>query len=155
MSTTVELPGGSAVILDKIELTPRKQLPLKRLFLRSGDLMVKLAAARTVTSPDGEVEENDTLTGEDLVLNAHEAEILSLIQYATTWAYLKSWTLDLPFPKSPDDMLDLPSHVNDALDSALTAIHGTKTAAEQFEPSEETLEDESSFTGNSEGSAAS
>lgn len=146
MSKTVEIPGGTAVLLERHELTPRKQLPVKSLLHRSADLVTKMATARRVVSPAGEVEENPDLPGEEVILTEHEADVLARIGYATSWAYLKSWTIPHPFPSTPDAFLDIPANIADAIEAAVQDLGGTEAAAE-FDVSPEALTDRTSPTG--------
>jgi hypothetical protein len=153
MSRTIEIPGGAAELFTQEELTPRRQKPVKSLFFRSGALLDKLANNSKVIHPDGSVEEDPNLPAGVVQLSQADADLLVDIQYATTWAYLKSWTLDLPLPKSPDELLDIPSHIVDVLNREAKAIDGGVPIAAAFEPSEVTLEDEDSPTGASGDSA--
>ncbi len=151
MSTTVTIPGGTAELYDRTELTPRRRIPAKALLYRADDLLAKLCVARTVESPTGEVEENPGLTGPALRLTQHEAETLQHLQYATTWGWLKSWTLDFPLPATWEDLLDIPGDITDALNDAVDKLKNPDVAAD-FEISKETLEDQDSFTGRPGGS---
>lgn len=144
--TTVQIPGGTAELYDITELTPRRRIPAKALLYRADDLLAKLSVARTVESPDGDVEENPGLTGPDVRLTQYEAETLQHLQYATTWGWLKSWTLDRPLPATWEDLLDVPSDIVEALNDAVDRLKKTDVAAD-FEMSPGTLADEGSFTG--------
>lgn len=148
MSTTVTIPGGTAELYDPQELTPRRRIPGKALLFRADDLLAKLAVARKVTSPNGDVDENPALLGPEYRLTQHEAEILQHLQYAATWAYLKSWTLDAPFPATWEDLLDVSDDVTDVLNEAVRNLGAPDTAAD-FEMSKETLDNKESFTGAS------
>lgn len=146
--TTVTIPGGTAELYDRNELTPRRRIPAKALLYRADDLLAKLSVARTVESPSGEVEENPGLTGPALRLTQHEAETLQHLQYATTWGWLKSWTLDIPLPATWEDLLDVPGDITDALNDAVDKLKNPVSAAD-FEVGAETLADPESFTGRS------
>jgi hypothetical protein len=148
MSFTVTIPGGTAELFDPNELTPRRRIPGKALLFRADNLLAKLAVARRVTSPDGDVDENPALPGPEYRLSQHEAEILQHLQYAATWAYLKSWTLDAPFPATWEDLLDISDDVTDVLNEAVRNI-GNPDVTASMEMSDETLVDKGSFTGNS------
>lgn len=148
MSKTVSIPGGTAELYDRTELTPRRRIPAKALLYRADDLLTKLSVARTVESPTGEVEENPGLTGPALRLTQHEAETLEHLQYATTWGWLKSWTLDIPLPATWEDLLDVSSDITDALNEAVQQLKNPDVAAD-MEISAKTLEDQESFTGRS------
>lgn len=146
MSSTVDIPGGTAELFDRNELTPRRRIPAKALLYRADDLLAKIASARTLTKPDGESDTRPALSGEDVRLTQYEAETLEHLQYATTWGWLKSWTLDIPFPTTWEDLLDVPSDVTDALNAAVQKL-GNPEVADDFEMSAETLTDKGSFTG--------
>lgn len=148
--TIVEIPGGTAELYDRNELTPRRRIPAKALLYRADDLLAKLSVARTVESPSGEVEENPGLNGPDVRLTQHEAETLQHLQYATTWGWLKSWTLDIPLPATWEDLLDIPGDITDALNDAVEKLKNPISSAD-FEVGDETLADQESFTGNSGG----
>jgi hypothetical protein len=146
MSRTVTIPGGTAELFDRDELTPRRRIPAKALLYRADDLLAKIASARTVTLPSGESEESAVLNGPDLRLTQYEAETLEHLQYATTWGWLKSWSLDIPLPATWEDLLDVPSHITEALNLEVQK-QGNHEVADDFEISKETLEDKGSFTG--------
>jgi hypothetical protein len=151
MSITVEIPGGTAELFEPKELTPRRRIPAKAIMYRSDEMLAKISSARRVISPAGEVEENPALQGPDVRLTQYEAETLEHLQYATTWGYLKSWTLDIPLPATWEDLLDIPSSIVDPLTDAVQKLGNSEVAAE-FEMSIENLEDKESFTGASEKS---
>lgn len=146
MSRTIQIPGGTAELFDRDELTPRRQIPAKALMYRADDLFLKIATARTVTNPAGEVEENPALNGPDVRLTQYEAETLEHLQYATTWGWLKSWTIDRPFPTTWEDLLDVPSNITKVLNDEVQK-QGNPDIGGDFEISKETLEDKGSFTG--------
>ena len=148
MSVTVTIPGGTAELFEASELTPRRRIPAKALLYRADDLLAKIAGARKVTSPNGDVDENPALRGDEYRLSQHEAETLEHLQYATTWGWLKSWTLDIPLPRTWEDLLDVNSEITDALNLAVQNL-GNPDAASDFEMSKETLDDKESFTGAS------
>lgn len=148
MSVTVDIPGGTAELYEPKELTPRRQIPSKALLYRSDKLMAKISRARTVTSPDGETDERPELDGDDIRLTEHEAITLEEIQYATTWGFLKAWTLPLPLPATWHDLLDVPLEVTAVLNEAVAKL-GNPDVAASIEMTPETLSDAGSFTGNS------
>ncbi|WP_427130305.1 hypothetical protein [Pseudarthrobacter sp. S9] len=145
MSHTVEIPGGTAELFDRKELTPRRRIPAKAILYRADDLLTKIAMARRVETPSG-VEENPALDGPAVRLTQYEAETLEHLQYATTWGWLKSWTLDIPLPATWEDLLDIPSDITDSLNIAVQKL-GSPDAASDFEINSETLADKESFTG--------
>lgn len=152
--TTVDIPGGTAELYDPKDLTPRRRIPAKALLYRADALLFKLYGARTIISPTGDVEENPALTGPEVRLTQHEAETLQNIKYASTWGFLKSWTLDRPLPATWEDLLDLPAEIIDPIHDAVENI-GKPDAIASIEMSEETLVDEGSFTGSSAASKTS
>lgn len=157
MSRTVSLLDGTAELFDRDEITRRRTLPYDILLNQSDKLMAKLAHARRIVSLTGEVEENDALDGPEHRLTAHESETLEYMQTALDWSWLKSWTLDIPFPATWEDLLDAPKKVTDALHEAVQ-IHASGRSAEiapDFELSVETLENKESFTGSSDASKTS
>ena len=153
-ATTVQIPGGTAELYDPKELTPRRRIPAKALLYRADSLLFKLMGAGTVVSPDGEVETNAALTGPEVRLTQHEAETLQNIKYASTWAFLKSWTIDRPLPATWEDLLDLPAEIVDPIHDAVENIRQPDPAA-GVEMTKETLADEGSFTGSSAASKTS
>ena len=50
MSRTVTIPGGTAELFDRNELTPRRRIPAKALMYRADDLFTKIATASRVES---------------------------------------------------------------------------------------------------------
>lgn len=148
---TVPIPGGTAELFTREELTPRRRIPAKALLYRADDLLTKISAARTVISPTGEKDENPALDGPELRLTQYEAETLEHLQYATTWGWLKSWTLDRPLPETWEDLLDVPSTITDALNAAVNDL-GQPDPTADMEMTPDTLADKESFTGASEKS---
>ena len=157
MSRTVTIPGDTAELFDRNELTPRRTIPYQIMLNRADELMSKLAAARKVTAPDGRVEENPDLDGPEHRLTYHESEMLEYLQLASNWGWLKSWTIDLPLPATWEALLDVPKPITDALHAAilLHASNRTPEVVSDFEISTETLENKESFTGSSDASKTS
>lgn len=153
MPRTIDIPGGTAELYLREELTPRRQKPVKSLFFRSGSLLDKLQKNATVVHPDGSVDENPGLPEGVLHLTVEEADLLVDIQYATTWGYLKSWTLDIPVPRSVDELMDVPTNIVDVLNAEAKAIDKGVPISADFEPGDETVDDEDSPTGASGDSA--
>jgi hypothetical protein len=149
MSRTVVIPGGTAELFDRNELTPRRRIPAKALLYRADDLLTKIATARTVTHPSGESDVRPVLNGPDVRLTQYEAETLEHLQYATTWGWLKSWTIDVPFPATWEDLLDIPSDITEVLNAEVQK-QGNPEVADDMEISADTLADKGSFTGASE-----
>lgn len=138
MSSFADIPGGRAELFDKTELTARRKRPGKLLMTAHADLIQRVASAAIVTSPDGRVEFNKHLTGAELTLTEADALILDRLQDASTWALLKGWDLDLPVPESPDELLDLPDELYEALkQAAVKAGVGVDDIADLFEAPED------------------
>jgi hypothetical protein len=150
MSSTVSIPGGSAELFSKSELTPRRRRPLEKLDVQISPLLTRIRVARTVTLTDGSTESTPGLPGPDLELTDRDADLLTKYQDAKVWARLKSWTLEAPLPASPDALLDVPGEVYDALAVAVAGLETEDAAAvNPFVPSEATLENPESPTGAS------
>jgi len=151
MSQSIEIPGGTAELFDDSELTPRRQRPVQELALQVGGLMDRIAQANKVTTADGVGEDvKPTLGGADVEINDRQAGQLSRLGDLVTFMYLKSWTLDVAFPATADDLLDIPSPVYNAISKAAAKMYnGTGETGSGFEPSDKTLEDEASPTGAS------
>lgn len=147
MSHTIEIPGGSAEFYDAGELTPRRQRPVQELALQLGGLLERIRNARNVT---GAAESNDSLglTGPDVEINEKQASQLALFADLVTFMWLKSWTLELPFPTSADDLLDLPGALYEALQKEAGRLQNAP-ASEQFELGDATAHDPESPTGAS------
>lgn len=154
MSHSIEVPGGTATFRDIPELTERHRRPLKILSLRIGDVLEKVVMAATVTGPDGRSvtgqhasPDAPQLPGEPVTLTVDQATALADMQDAVTWAFLQSWTVDRPFPQSPDDLLDLPNDLYTALSEHASLLNSGPSVESGFEVSTETVADTSSPTG--------
>lgn len=144
MSHTIEVPGGEAEFFDADELTPRRKRPVEELGLQLGDLIQRIQDARKVTGAADD--ETTGLTGPDLEISDRQAALLAKFSDVATIMWLKSWTLDLPFPANPDALLDLPSKLYDALQREAGKLQkGTDNS--EFEANDETLADPNSPTG--------
>ncbi|QAY16126.1 hypothetical protein SEA_SONALI_13 [Arthrobacter phage Sonali] len=157
MSYTVEIPGGTAELLEPEELTPRRQRAVQVIALQSGPLMKKMEAAGSMKLPDGTVKESKDATLDDLPeveLTEREATLFFKIQDATIYAHLQSWTLDIARPQTIDEVQDIPGPVYDALSEAINQREEA-AKAESFEPNEVTLEEPASPFGSSSDSATS
>ena len=159
MSITVQIPGGTAELLTPEEMTPRRQRVTQVIALRASPLMKKLNNAGTLKLPDGTVKDNPDAAVQnlpDVELTESEANLFFSITDASIYAHLKSWTLTGPDgeplarPETIDAVQDMPSPVYDALSAAINAM---KPVTAQFEPSDDTLEDEGSPFGGSDPSS--
>lgn len=150
MSSTITIPGGTAELFTKHELTPRRRRPLEKLDVQNGPLLTKIRLARTITKADGTTEENPGLFGPDLILTDHDAELLTNYNDAKVVSRLKSWTLEAPVPTTTDQLLDVPGDVYDALSAGVAALLAEEEKAPNpFVVSEATLENPESPTGAS------
>ncbi len=104
MSTIIELPNGTAVLKDDAELTNREVKSLRK-------------AARVATSialgleKDGYTDEDPESWKLIATLDESEYDDLDLFQRSCVIVRLESWTLDLPLPKTVDEVDDLPRPV--------------------------------------------
>jgi len=141
--TTIKIPGGSATFYLEKDLPPRRERVLEILQAQLNPRKLKaLRDAARILDEDGEVgDESPVLDGPDATLDAHEAELLFSLGETTAWAYLKSWTLQMqqgdatvprPLPAAPDDFLDLPKPIYEAL-----TAHGAKLSAASLSKSQD------------------
>lgn len=154
MSRTIQIPGGTAELFDRNELTPARRIPVTAFRYRYRDLFEAVEAASSIESPDGDVEENTVLQGAPKRLTQEEAEVLQHYQYIVVFGWLKSWTIPHPFPTSWEGLLDVPLNVMDTL-STLVTINANQDPTEDMEMTKESLEDKGSFTGSSDDSKTS
>lgn len=155
MPTTVDIPGGTAEILDRSELTARRQRAIEVIALLSAPVVKKVQAAGKAVTPDGETviaPGVDPNAAEDALAAVHltedEAALFFKIQDASIYAHLLSWTLDRPRPETVDAVQDLPLNVYEALREAVTkATQGDP--AESFEPNDASVENPNSPSGSS------
>jgi hypothetical protein len=125
MATTVQIPGGEAELLDnRAELTPRRRREIELIAARVGRKVEAAQTARRILCEgDLIVDNTETLdddgkpafTGADVELSESELRLLGRLNDAIAWALLKSWTLEIPLPKDPDELLDIPGDVYDVL----------------------------------------
>lgn len=136
MPITVPIPGGSATLLTKRELTPRRELHVKSILIQFSDLAVRSAE---------EADKDGRLTA----ITQEQAELFARLDYASIPTYLLSWTIDTPVPTSLEEALDIPSDVAGDLIEAIKRVAAGLEVWEQFEPSDETLKDTGSPSGRS------
>lgn len=154
MSKTVQIPGGTAELFDRNELTPAHRIPVTAFRYRYRDLFEAVEAASSIETPEGNVESSDILQGAPKRLTQEEAETLQHYQYIVVFGWLKSWTISHPFPASWEDLLNVPLEVMDTL-NVLVTINANQDPTEDMEISKENLEDKASFTGSSDDSKTS
>lgn len=156
MSYTVDIPGGTATLLEASEMTPRRTRAMEVVQFRYPSLMRKLAAqAEAEAAAAKAVEGTDAAPAEvpDPELSEAEAEVLGLMQDATVYAQLASWTLDIPRPETVDAVQDIPLGVYQALKAAIQAGRvDPATDPNSFEPNDATVQDDASPFPNSASS---
>jgi hypothetical protein len=149
MSHIIEVPGGTAEIYDPDELTPRRQRPVEELSLQLGTLLQRIQAARKVTgSAESDDDEALGLTGPDVEINERQAAQLATFADIVTFMWLKSWTVELPFPENADSLLDLPGGLYKALQKEAGRMQNLD-ASSRFELGDDTVNDTDSPTGAS------
>lgn len=154
MSYEVQIPGGTAELLERTELTARRQRAIEVITLQSPSLIKKMNSAGKVKTPDGQVIDNPDGTDNlpEIELDEKEATLFFRIQDATLYAMLKSWTLPQPTPETVDAVQDLPAPVYAALMQGVQ--DAPSTAAASFGPNDASVEDKGSPFGSSEPSPA-
>ena len=116
MSVTVELPGGTATLLDATELTNKDV----KLLQRSARVA---ATAATKMKEAGYVEGDSSSWGNALfALSDDELDQIDLYQRTCVIKRLESWTLDRPMPTTVDEVDDLPRPIFDPLTIAAADI---------------------------------
>ena len=160
MSHTIDVPGGTATFYDQDELTPRRTRPVEEITLELGDLLDRvttahtLAVAREAGKPET-VDVNPDLIGPDIVLDRRQARLFRELQDAITWARLQSWTVDLPMPATPEDLLDWPKDLYIEISRHVSILtRQERQAGNTFDISDASLENRNSPTGPSDASAA-
>jgi hypothetical protein len=128
LSHTVEIPGGTAELLDATEMTPRRIRAMEVIQFQHPDLMAKLSQQDETSNPD---------------VNEDEANVLLRMKDATLYAQLASWTLDIPRPETVDAVQDIPLDVYNALTAAIMEARVTPdTDPNSFEPNDITVADD-------------
>lgn len=152
MSQKVDIPGGFAIIRDQDELRGRDRMLIKAAAMAASSAIEKLPSSVTEGQDEDEDEEVAQLRQAREVaamkLTIDESLALLQLRQATIVATLQDWSLDLPLPKTMDDLGDLPADLFDALDTAIGGVSTAVAAAQDFEaqPGKENP------TGNSESS---
>ena len=129
MSTTVQLPDGQmAVLKDDVELTNKEVKNLRR--------AARVAMGIATRLQESGFDENDASTWTVFTdMTDEEADTLDLFQRTCVVTRLKSWSLDLPLPVTPDDVDDLPRPIfvpltNAAINIDLSDSFGMENAAD-------------------------
>jgi hypothetical protein len=111
----IPIPGGQAKFYEPAKLTPRRTRELEIIGAEILPRMAEVANAAKV-SADGVVPDvSDILSGPDVRLTRDELRSFMEFNEAAAWAFLESWTIDLPLPATPDDLQDLPRELYEAI----------------------------------------
>lgn len=117
MSYTVEIPGGTATLLDADdELSVRREHLIEKYGMAAASLVAKLPADADPAKPETLTGFNITPDEAQLIINMYDAILIAL---------LESWTLDRPLP-TMDTIGDLPASIYRPL---MTAVRGNPGAA--------------------------
>lgn len=132
MSTSIDIPGGRAILRDQNELKQRHRRDIELAALAAQGVFTKLTAAGfDPAAPDAAAFSKVTLS------RSEWAATLEL-QDATILAFLQEWTLPVPLP-TWDTLGDLDTDVYDALKEATAKLGaGTAVLAVDFAPSDPT-----------------
>jgi len=146
LSHTVEIPGGTAVLLEATEMTPRRIRAMEVIQYQHSGLMAKLARNDELTTAAAKAAEDAGTEPEpvpDLDVTEDEANVLLRMKDATLYAQLASWTLDIPRPETVDAVQDIPLDVYTALTTAIMQSRVTPdTDPASFEPNDVTVADD-------------
>lgn len=124
MPKTVDIPGGQAVLATQAEVSPRRRRPVAVVSSMIGRKLPELQAATRIFCDDmliedhtGEVKDDGTprYVGGDCHVTRAQLELLQELNDVSAWAMLVSWTLPIPLPGTPDEFMDIPPDVYDAL----------------------------------------
>lgn len=122
MSTTIDIPGGTAVLRDADDLSNRDVKTLQRTMRSAATAAVKMKeAGYEEGSPESWAAALSQLSDDEL-------NDIDLYQRACTILRLESWTLDRPIPTNADEVDDLPR----ALFAAVTAAAADISLSEEF-----------------------
>lgn len=151
MSHSIDLPGGTVEFHDANELTVRMTRPVEELSFQMGDLLQKLARGGAVTGAADAEAVTDAVVPV-VEVSERQAHLLGKFSDVVTFMWLKSWTLDVPFPKSPDGLLDLNRDDYDAISRHAGELYkADMMKGDAFELSSATVEDVESPIGVSDG----
>lgn len=124
MPKTVDIPGGQAVLATQAEVSPRKRRPVAVVSSMIGRKLPELQAATRIFCDDTLIEDHTgelkddgqpRYAGGDCYITRAQLELLQELNDVSAWAMLVSWTLPIPLPCTPDEFLDIPPDVYDAL----------------------------------------
>lgn len=132
MTTTVEIPGGTAVLREPHEMRGRDRNLIKAAAMAASSAIAKMPADVQEGKREGESDEDAALRlsarTAELHLTRQEAAALLELREAAMIASLVSWTRDEPLP-TMDTLGDLPGDLYDALDAAIGGAAGALSAA--------------------------
>jgi hypothetical protein len=133
MTTTVEIPGGTATLRAPEDLTARHTRPLKSVMLALGPERFAEAASSDAVKA-AQAAGNNPAAGMALIaeldLTEDEASLLEKVNDAIVWKWLANWTIPRPLPTSIDEILDWPDTLRDALVEATAPVEAAHQAAE-------------------------
>jgi hypothetical protein len=156
---TVQIPGGTAEMRSETsELSPRRKRPLEILGSRIGKSIEAVSTATRLYC-DGELMEDKsetfnedgslTFAGGDVHVTEKQLGLIGRFGDALVWALLKSWTLDIPLPEDPDELLDIPGDVFDALSKEAAKINADIAAEREGFTVDGGMDDDAAPTGPS------
>ena len=117
MSTTVDIPGGQAVLRDKLKQRQRRELEIAMFAIES--VVEKLQTAGVKIEAGMKPQDVDT---SGVKFTAQEARAMLDFQDATILAFLESWTLQQPVPTTAEQLGDVDTDVYDALAEATRGL---------------------------------
>lgn len=135
---TVDIPGGTAVLRDRSELTVRQKRAIEKALIHIAPALpkmmeIKQRADAAMSGEDGQeragVQEQDAQS--QPALSDEEIDNSYALQNATIIAYLHSWSLPDPIPA---DIEDMPADVYEALAGHCAGLQEEPSG---FEPSPE------------------
>ena len=133
----VTIPGGEATLRSEAaELSPRRRREVELLAARLGRVLEPIQTAGRLFC-EGELMEDRSKVkvkmgprkgklaypGPDLEVSELQMRLLTRLNDAIVWSLLESWTLDLPIPTTPDDMLDLPADLYDVIGQKAAEVY--------------------------------
>ena len=137
MTTSVEIPGGYAILRDQDELRGRDRNLIKAAAMAAQGAIAKMPDDIQSGKKDDETDEQFRLRTEkamdNLGLTLVEAGALLQLREATIIAVLKEWTINLPLP-TMETLGDLPADLYDALDAAIGGVTAAVAQPVDFDP---------------------
>jgi hypothetical protein len=137
MTTSVDIPGGYAILREQHELRGRDRMLIKAAAMAAAPAIEKMPdTVREGQKDDETPEQAQTRMASEvgaLQLTWQESMALLELRQATMVACLKEWSLNLPLP-TMDTIGDLDADLYDALDEAIGGVSSAIAAATDFEP---------------------